>query len=110
MATAAYQNTNVSPMSIAGLSNERSITIPTLKYVAGNYDAYVGVIPGFVKAADDYLTLPPEDVVYIEVPWLAQSTSPYANNAAALAGGVAPGNFYYTDSAGEHIVKVAYTP
>ena len=110
MAISAYQNINTFPISIAGLSNELSITIPTLKYVAGSYDNYVGVIPGFIKAADDYLTLPSADVVYVEVPWLSANPLPFANNAAAIAGNVAPGEFYYTDSAGERIVKVAYTP
>lgn len=110
MAIAAYQNINEFPISIAGLTNELSVTVPTLKYIAGNYDSYVGVIPGFIKAADDYLTLPLQDVVYVAVPWLLHNPLPFANNAAAIAGNVSPGDFYYTDVAGERVIKVAYTP
>jgi len=32
----------------------------------------------------------------------------YANNAAALSGGLVAGDLYYTDSAGEYVVKVAH--
>lgn len=32
----------------------------------------------------------------------------FANNAAALAGGLASGDLYYTDTAGEYIIKIAH--
>ena len=40
---------------------------------------------------------------------LSVSIPSYADNAAALAA-IGPGRLYYTDSAGERIVKVSYTP
>ena len=109
---AAYRNINKYGISVAGLSNEKTIEIPSTKCIAGNYSSYVDVIPGFVYAAADYTTLPSSDVVYVEAPYVSYLNGSglvdYANNAAAKAAGLVAGNMYYTTTAGEHIVKVAY--
>lgn len=67
---------------------------------SGGFSGSIALGKSAVNTSDDQFIIP-STILHINMPLVA-----YANNAAAIAGGLAVGDQYYTNVAGDGIVKV----
>lgn len=75
------------------LTNQYGVYVPVLTDAANNYGAYFGSSVGIGTATP-------------VAPLAVVGLTNYADNAAAITGGLAVGDFYYTNTGGDGVLKV----